>query len=85
MDASEIDEQTMYTRLLAQSSRVLTKGNIQELTEALEVRDLMCHDAQVLNTEATKRCAPPVLLEVFAGSMHLSVAAAQRGWKFFSQ
>lgn len=74
-------ERDMYTTLLGNHSRIMTKGDVQDVTLALETQEMWQQDLQCLQAQVEgSKSKAPVLLEVFSGSMHLSLAAASRGW-----
>ena len=52
----------------------MSKAKRRELLDSLEVAQCFWQDVACLNADVTRRAQkPPVLLEVFAGSMHLTL------------
>ena len=76
-------EVSLYNQLFQCHRKTLSKAERRHLLDDLEVYDAMIQDVACLNASVAPRPScrkKPVLLEVFAGSMHLTQVACQRGW-----
>ena len=72
----------MYNQIFQCHRKTLSKAERRELLDSLEVAQCFWQDVACPNTELARRPRKQlVLLEVFAGSMHLTQVAHSRGWK----